>query len=633
MSTREVHRSDRWIAAAVGAAWLGSAVFLVALALFAPAATKPWPAVLLGVVFGLVPLIIAALIARRAPGNPASALLAAAGGVLVATNSVADGAFGPFEGSWMLLYLPFAILLLVFPSRTAATPRWRVLGWTLTAVVAGFQMLVGWDWFAPSTPGVLPASFVALGLFFIGLCACAAAPFARYRTADEQARLRLRWMFLTGGTLPLTLLLCWVSYLLWNGPDLVGIGLALMYLAFPIGTAIALLRPTIIDVDRAVVVASTVLLLVVGMLVVLTVGALATGLPVVRWPPVIAITVTAVLTAIAGLCFRLVHRGIDRMLYPERARTVAALTALARDADQGRAMPEDVESVLRRALRDPEAVIGLRMLGGGPLVRLDGSPLTSAINAVPIRVRGEEIGVIATADTRPKPPAAAIARAAAPLVDAVRTRAELARAREEVESSRERLLRAGYEERRRLERDLHDGAQQRLVALGMNLRVLQRATGADTAIASSLDAAVAELATAVAELRQLAHGVRPSALDDGLLPALSDLVRQVPQVVELDAQPAELPDAVATTAYYVVSEAIVNALKHADASRVRVRVRQDDAELRVTVTDDGRGGADVRAGRGLVGLTDRVQTLGGHLQVSSTAGQGTTIEAVLPCGS
>jgi signal transduction histidine kinase len=200
-----------------------------------------------------------------------------------------------------------------------------------------------------------------------------------------------------------------------------------------------------------------------------------------------------------------------------------------------------------------------------------------------------------------------------------------------VVASRERLVRAGFEEQRRLERDLHDGAQQRLVALGMRLRVLQRSGAVPAAASSDLDAAVAELGTAVAELRRLAQGVRPSALEDGLAAALTEIAARTPGLVDLDVRASEVPDAVAVTAYFVVSEAVANALKHAGAERIRIVVESAADRLRLTIADDGRGGA--RARGGLTHMADRVDALGGTLSISSPPGDGTRIEAVLPCGS
>ncbi|MFT4108597.1 sensor histidine kinase, partial [Propionicimonas sp.] len=309
------------------------------------------------------------------------------------------------------------------------------------------------------------------------------------------------------------------------------------------------------------------------------------------------------------------------------------LGQLAGQVDAGSADPEQVQDALRTALRDPGLVVAYRALDGGALLDLDGRGVVEAETSVPVRVRGEEIGAIVPSAVRVKRPSAAIARAAAGLVDAARMRAELRRATAEVEASRERILRAGDEERRRLERDLHDGAQQRLVALGMRLRVLQRTSAPDAETAATLDKAVAELGTAVAELRQLAHGVRPSALDDGLAAALADLTRLAPAAIHLDVEAAELPDLVATTAYFVVSEAVTNALRHAGATRIQVRVHHREGMLRVRVDDDGIGGAAPKPAGGLTGIADRVDALGGRMRVTSIASRGTTVEARIPCGS
>jgi signal transduction histidine kinase len=198
-----------------------------------------------------------------------------------------------------------------------------------------------------------------------------------------------------------------------------------------------------------------------------------------------------------------------------------------------------------------------------------------------------------------------------------------------VESSRSRLLEVSYQERRRLERDLHDGAQQRLVALGMALRIGQRhLEDGRTDVSGLFDQAVAELGTAVAELRQIAHGLRPSSLDDGLVNALTMMVGRVPVPVRLDLH----PDVVATTAYYVASEAVVNAVRHAEAATIGLRVATADGSLTVQVSDDGPGGATLRPGAGLAGLADRVAAAGGGLRLTSPLGSGTLVEAVLPCG-
>lgn len=392
----------------------------------------------------------------------------------------------------------------------------------------------------------------------------------------------------------------------------------------------AIVRPNLFDVDRATVATATAGALTVLVLAVLSVASGLVGLTLVHWSPVAAIGTVATLTLAAVAVAPWVRRLFDRLLYPDRVRALGALAGLQRRVDAGASDPEEVQAVLREALRDPGLVVAHLVPGSSDPVGLQGATITPGQQAVPVVVRGEQVGVLAPS-VGAQPPAVAVVRAVAPLLEAVRVRAELALARDQVEASRQRVLQAGYAERRRLERDLHDGAQQRLVALGMRLRVLQR--GPASGLSDELDAAVAEVATAVAELRRLAHGMRPSALDDGLAPTLADLTRLAPGVLELDVQAPELPDPVATTAYYVVSEAVTNALRHAAANRVVVTVRHDGDALHVRFADDGRGGATVGSAGGLVGLSDRVAATGGTLLVDSPVSGGTRVEAVLPCGS
>jgi signal transduction histidine kinase len=147
-----------------------------------------------------------------------------------------------------------------------------------------------------------------------------------------------------------------------------------------------------------------------------------------------------------------------------------------------------------------------------------------------------------------------------------------------------------------------------------------------------LDQSVAELGTAVAELRQIAGGLRPSSLDDGLAAALANLARNMPVPVVLEVCPGLLPDHLATTAYYVASEALANAVKHARAGAVTLTVTRVEQRVRVCVRDDGAGGASIRPGAGLAGLADRVAAAGGAFRVNSQRGHGTLVEAVLPCG-
>jgi signal transduction histidine kinase len=210
--------------------------------------------------------------------------------------------------------------------------------------------------------------------------------------------------------------------------------------------------------------------------------------------------------------------------------------------------------------------------------------------------------------------------------------AELRDRLEELRASRARLVQAGDAERRRLERDLHDGAQSRLVGLALLLRTARRRATADEALAALLDRAQEELQTSLAELRELARGIHPAVLTEhGLAPALDGLVSRVPVPVTVEADPGErLPGPVESAAYFVVSEALANVAKYAHATQATVRVRRENGHVTVEVTDDGVGGADAARGSGLRGLADRVAALDGSLSLDSPQGGGTRLRAEIP---
>jgi signal transduction histidine kinase len=203
-------------------------------------------------------------------------------------------------------------------------------------------------------------------------------------------------------------------------------------------------------------------------------------------------------------------------------------------------------------------------------------------------------------------------------------------ARERLADSRAELVAVGDAERRRLERNLHDGAQQRLVALSLNLRLAARSCGDDGR--EALERAGEELAQALEELRELARGIHPAVLSDrGLEPALEALAARTPMPVQIAvALDERLPEPVEAAAYYVVAESLTNTSKYAHATDVQVRIECANGTARIEVTDDGVGGADTSAGSGLRGLCDRVEALGGRLELESPVGQGTTIRVVVP---
>jgi signal transduction histidine kinase len=252
----------------------------------------------------------------------------------------------------------------------------------------------------------------------------------------------------------------------------------------------------------------------------------------------------------------------------------------------------------------------------------------------PIHVEGRLWGVMTVGSTRlqPRLPAETEARLAS-FTELLATAIANAQSRAEIAASRARIVAAADDTRRRIERDLHDGAQQRLVSLGLELRAAQaRVPPALTDLDGELSRVAEGLASVQGDLREFARGIHPAILaEGGLGPALKTLARRCPVPVELDVQAhTRLPERLEVATYYVVSEALTNAAKYARASLVRVQVKAVDRALRLRVGDDGAGGADPRGGSGLVGLKDRVEALGGTITVESPAGVGTSLAIELP---
>ncbi len=263
--------------------------------------------------------------------------------------------------------------------------------------------------------------------------------------------------------------------------------------------------------------------------------------------------------------------------------------------------------------------------------RLHHLGIRSAAGA-PIVVQGRLWGVMVAA-WRQYQPADGIEGQIAQFTELVATAISNAQARADLAASRARIVAASDETRRRIERDLHDGAQQRLVSLGLGLRAAQQTVPPDNpGLKRELDALAEGIVEVLEELRELSSGIHPAILSlGGLGPALKALARRSAVPVDLDVpQQGRLPQRVEVAAYFVISEALANTAKHAHAARARVCVELNDNVLKVQISDDGVGGADPSRGSGLIGLTDRVEALGGRLDVSSYPGEGTQIKADLP---
>ena len=250
----------------------------------------------------------------------------------------------------------------------------------------------------------------------------------------------------------------------------------------------------------------------------------------------------------------------------------------------------------------------------------------------PIVVQGRLWGVMVAA-WRQNQPADGIEDRIAQFTELVATAIANAQARSDLAASRSRIVAASDETRRRIQRDLHDGAQQRLVSLGLGLRAAQKAVPPDDlGLKRELDGLADGIVEVLEELRELSSGIHPAILSlGGLGPALKALTRRSAVPVDLDLpRQARPPERVEVAAYFVISEALANVAKHAHATTARVHVELSDNVLKVEIRDDGVGGADPSRGSGLTGLTDRVEALGGRLDVSSHPGEGTLIRADLP---
>jgi signal transduction histidine kinase len=463
----------------------------------------------------------------------------------------------------------------------------------------------------------------------LGLIASGFSLLLRFRRATGDERRQLLWLVFAVAPLPLYVVVAFASSQ--NGSGLVTvIATGGFITVVPIAAGLSVLRYRLYDVERIVaatvtwVLLSTIVVATYALVVWLGARAVASG-PV---SPALAATVGAV--AGAGLAFPLrralqdmVDRRFNRRAYDARRVIGAALAAEEAGID--------VESVLRDALQDPAVMVAFPGPDGG-WMRSDGSAALVAGSLVDVDRHGRVIARISfDPDVNDSGTVRRAAMLAAAELDNTRLRAELVLQVGEIAASRTRLATAQRRERRRIERDLHDGAQQSLLALAFELKSAQLNGDPERMSQALTDGAVAAQ-SAVRELRDLANGLHPAALaDGGLTAALDDMARHSPVPIRVRADQGRLDSGIEFTAWSVIGEAVVNAQKHAAAHGIEVDVHRQNGDLRLRVHDDGRGGAN-QDGPGLRGLRDRVEAAHGRLTVS-TGAEGTTVEAVLPCGS
>jgi signal transduction histidine kinase len=658
-----------WFAAA---AVLGLGAFGFVLSILAGGHGTPWWEDVLGWAVILVSLNLGLVIVLRRPGHligvlllANAAIVAVAGvaeayaqyAVLESPGAIPGGSWAVLwdQQAWPLLFAPVVAIAFVFPDGHLPSPRWRLVAIGVAATFA-LALIVG---FLESEPfdspyrrieNPLPAVAGIGWLWPLIMLGGVASFFAavravrlRFRRAGGIERLQLKWLAYTSVLIPATLLICLAFALTGGGideSDAFSVLLFLMLAGIPASVGIAVLRYRLYDIDRLI--NRTLVYGVLTILLAATYAAAAVLLGTAlgagsSWA-------TAGATLLVAVAFRplrtRVQDAVDRRFSRARYEGLRRIEAFLEDLRAGETAPESVEPMLRGILGDPalelrfwlpESEIYVDAFGRPAVDRPDNGRLRT-----PVTRAGMPVGLVLHNPVGEEQPGLLeeTVEAAGLAIEIVRLRVELRRQLELVEASRARIVSASYAERRRIERDLHDGAQQRLVSVGLALRHAQHELGSGAnGVPGQLDGAVAEIELAIEELRGLASGVRPAQLDGGLTPALTELAARAPLAVEIETSGERFPSDLEAAAYFIASEGLTNAVKHAGASRVTMSAASVNGVLVVSVSDDGVGGAAPSRGSGLRGLSDRVEAQGGTFQLESVEGRGTTIVAELPCGS
>jgi signal transduction histidine kinase len=640
---------------------------------------------------------VGALIASRTAGNPIGWLLMALGiGFLFAgatdeylqfalTRGMEDRPITVAMGwltNWLFLFvaLPVPWILLLFPDGALPSRRWRPVAVAI-AVLSGLVLLavilnpgeIDIDAPAgvatPMNPTGVPAlrdaidvvfnigGFGLLGLGFLTVVALV----LRYRRSAGDERQQMRW-FVAAVSLAASLLLLGMVTGWGLGPnEASAINDAVFFafftvlgIGFPAACAVAILRYRLYDLD--VVVKKTVLYAVVALLfmAVFFAFAILVGRAVIEANP-LAIVASIAMGVAVWPAIRLARRVADRLVYGRRATPYEVLSEFSHRV-AGSYASQDVlprmASILAGAVGATRAVVWLhvgrelRPVGIAPSdaatpepvsLRDDGTPTLPADSSVEVRDQGELLGALAVdmpANDPINPSKERLVRDLASQAGLVLRNVRLI---EELRASRQRLVAAQDEERRKLERNIHDGAQQQLVALTVKLRLLEQLTARDPTKAAEIAAQLQdETAAALNDLRDLARGIYPTLLaDEGLPAALSAQARKAEMAVTVDAKGiGRFPEEVEAAVYFSCLEALQNVTKYAEASRVTISLDRTDGTLSFAVADDGVGfdPAARTRGSGLQGIADRMDALGGTFEVVSEAGAGTSVHGRVPTG-
>jgi signal transduction histidine kinase len=590
----------------------------------------------------------------------------------------ADVAVAMLQPLWAPLIGIIGIhLLLLFPEGRLPSPRWRKVAWLGSVGIVGtwiFITLLPGIIDDPAFPNVrnplgiealrsvIPVLFAFIGLIPISIVASAVSLVLRFRRSKGTLRLQHKWVTAAAATVAALYALQMVVSVAWprkgaGDPLVVAIVQNVAVFSFvliPISIGFAILRYRLYDID--VVINKTVVYGAMAAFITAVYVAIVVGIGrTIGSERNIGLSILA--TALVAVAFQPVRERVrrlaNRLVYGKRATPYDVLSEFSGGMSHTVASEELLPRMARAVAEGTGAAradVWLRV--GSELVREAGWPedeerrkdavpvpeaaetVVGSDRAVPVRHQGELLGVIGVK----KSPGETVTPADEKLLEDLASQAGLVlrnvRLIEELKTSRQRLVTAQDEERRRLERDLHDGAQQRLVAISLALRLARGLADPekDGPLGERLDQASDELGRALNELREFARGMHPAILTErGLVPALESLAERstVPASVEA-AVDGRLPPAVEATAYFVVSEALTNVGKYSNATAVIIRAEAADGTLTVEVVDDGIGGADPSRGSGLRGLADRVAAVDGTLEIESPPGHGTRLTVRVP---
>ncbi len=619
--------------------------------------------------YALAFAIVGALIVARRPGNRIG-WVACGIGLLTAVYQFGLG-YATF-GHYMNHDLPglgFVAWLLTWEW---AVPVVLMLFFLPLLFPTGEPISPGWWWLAPLVVGGFALAFVSYVGQLMGLVGSVLANVSlviRFRRAAPDERQQIRWFFFAGLALVVVafsgvLVGAFVYHnntVVFNPIFDVLTPLAFTGLALSIGVAV--LRYHLYDIDvflrQALVYGTLVVLIsVVYFLVVVSVGS-RLGVP--KNDPAGAVAIGAIVALLFQPVRRWLQRAANRLVYGKRATPYEVLSRFSEQMSTMYAtedLPRRMAQVLAEGTGADRATVWLRVgselrqaaswpVGGtapSAVVLQDGEmpSIADANEAVPVRYHGELLGALAV--TKREPMTATERRLLGDLsqqsglvLKNARLTAELVQRLDELQASRQRLVTAQDTERRRIERNLHDGAQQNLVALKLKIALAKNLAASDPQKAqTALDELTGETNTAIETLRELARGLYPPVLaQDGLAAAIEAHVRRMPISVDVVAGALpRYPQEMEASVYFCVLEALQNIVKHSGASKATVRLDESDGRLVFSVSDDGHGmdPAKARSGSGMQNMRDRVEVLGGRLSVESTPGKGTVIEGAIPTG-